>query len=261
MKLNRMIFTMIFGLFFAWGSDLHAQAADNLGDHKATQTLNMDVKQVLNVDYAKFKGGQGNGVTFWNLNANFRIMMGNQAEYKYGPVQDYSIKTTMNNDAQGDRGWTWGVSGLTPVAAISTHGKMQLSSDFTTLGQLLVGTDTKPNIDPVTTPAFGAFIADGLLTEEVRIQLTPWPDYVFADDYQLMSLEETQAFINENGHLPSTPSAEEIDQSGGLDLGTHLVNQQEKIEELFLHLIEAQKKFDAVKAENVQLKERAIALK
>ena len=42
--------------------------------------------------------------------------MGNAAEYKYGPVQDYSIKSSMSNSV--NRGWTWGVAGQTPVMAL-----------------------------------------------------------------------------------------------------------------------------------------------
>ena len=49
-----------------------------------------------------------------------------QRKYRYGDVQDYSIKMNMNNDAEGDRGWTWGVEGVTPVASISTAGHMSL---------------------------------------------------------------------------------------------------------------------------------------
>lgn len=55
--------------------------------------------------------------------------MGNSSEYKYGPVQDYSIKMNMNNDP--DRGWVWGVNGQTPVAAISTAGEFQVASSIT----------------------------------------------------------------------------------------------------------------------------------
>jgi hypothetical protein len=54
--------------------------------------------------------------------------MGNAAEYHYGPVTDYSIKSSMTNDS--GRGWTWGVAGSPPIAAINNLGDMQLAGTF-----------------------------------------------------------------------------------------------------------------------------------
>ncbi len=53
--------------------------------------------------------------------------------------------------------------------------------------------------------------SDGLLqAKEVKVTLTGWPDYVFGEDYKLMSLSETERYIKENGHLPGVPSAQEV---------------------------------------------------
>jgi hypothetical protein len=75
----------------------------------------------------------GNGVRFWQGD-NFKIHMGNTAEYRYGPVTDYSIK--MNMDATPGRGWTWGLAGSTPVAAIGSQGNMQIAGSFTVGGDI-----------------------------------------------------------------------------------------------------------------------------
>jgi len=71
--------------------------------------------------------GQGNGLRFWNNDA-YKIHMGNSTEYKYGPVNDYSIKMNMNNDT--DRGWVWGVTGVQPIAALNTLGDFQIDGSF-----------------------------------------------------------------------------------------------------------------------------------
>lgn len=42
----------------------------------------------------------------------------------------------------------------------------------------------------------------------------PGPDYVFEPDYKLPSLEQLQAYINQNKHLPEVPSAKEMEQDG-----------------------------------------------
>jgi len=85
--------------------------------------------------------GHGNGIRFWENN-NYKIHMGNVAENHYGPVTSYSIKMNMN-DTPG-RGWTWGIVGQTPIAALTNTGIFQLSNSMYVLGSVGVGT-----VDPV----------------------------------------------------------------------------------------------------------------
>jgi hypothetical protein len=85
-----------------------------------------------------------------------------------------------------------------------------------------------------------------LRSREIIVDAENWPDYVFDADYSLMPLNEIEAFINENGHLPKMPSAQSI-QDSGLDLGEMNRLLLEKIEELTLHLIQQQKEIDALK--------------
>jgi len=49
-------------------------------------------------------------------------------------------------------------------------------------------------------------------------------------------------------------SAKEIAENGGVELGAMTVNQQEKIEEIFLHLIELEKKCAQLQLENKEMK-------
>ena len=82
------------------------------------------------------------------------------------------------------------------------------------------------------------------------------PDYVFEEDYQLMSLDELSAFITENKHLPGVASAEEVN-TGGLDIAGSQLSVLEKVEELTLYTLqqhEALKEMDVLRAENAQLK-------
>jgi hypothetical protein len=72
--------------------------------------------------------GDGNGVRFWQSDA-YKIHMGNLSEYHFGPVTDYSIKTNMSGGILG-RGWTWGVAGQPPIAAINIQGNMQIAGTF-----------------------------------------------------------------------------------------------------------------------------------
>ena len=98
------------------------------------------------------------------------------------------------------------------------------------------------------------YVAGSIITEELFIKLEEsWPDYVFEKDYELKSLSDVEAFINENGHLPGMASAAEV-QTGGIPMSESALQQQTKIEELFLYVIELNKKVEKLEAENQALK-------
>jgi len=80
-------------------------------------------------------------------------------------------------------------------------------------------------------------------SRRVVVELTGWPDFVFAQDYRLRSLSEVEKFIKESGHLPDVPSAKEI-ETNGLDLGDLVKLQMRKIEELTLYVIDLEKKLE-----------------
>ncbi len=108
-----------------------ASFADNLGNHTATTNLNMSNREIDNILFADILAGDGNGVRFWQSDS-YKIHMGNGAEYHYGPVTDYSIKMNMSNTT--GRGWTWGVTGVTPVAGLNKDGHFQIAGDLTVAG-------------------------------------------------------------------------------------------------------------------------------
>ncbi|SMC75140.1 hypothetical protein [Pedobacter africanus] len=88
---------------------------------------------------------------------------------------------------------------------------------------------------------------------EIKVETANWPDYVFAKDYQLPTLQETEKHIKDKGHLPGIPSAAEV-KANGLDLGEMNAKLLQKIEELTLHLIEMNNRLGTVEKENALLK-------
>ena len=101
---------------------------DNLGNHTATTNLNMSNYELDNVGYLDITPGYGRGLRFWSDNL-YAIAMGNSSEYHYGPVTDYSIKYHMSGGTP-NRGWTWGVDGVTPVAGLNALGAMQIEKSL-----------------------------------------------------------------------------------------------------------------------------------
>ena len=84
----------------------------------------------------------------------------------------------------------------------------------------------------------------------MHVSATPGsvPDYVFSSDYKLQTLEEVEAFIDQNSHLPNIPNAEEI-ESNGQDVGELQLKLLEKIEEMTLHIIELNKRIKKLENE------------
>ncbi|MGJ1439055.1 hypothetical protein ACR79U_24245 [Sphingobacterium siyangense] len=80
---------------------------------------------------------------------------------------------------------------------------------------------------------------------EIKVETTNWPDYVFTDEYQLPTLKETAEFIENNKHLPGVPKAAQVEQDG-LSLGEMNRILLQKIEELTLHMIDKDRRIEAL---------------
>ena len=99
------------------------------------------------------------------------------------------------------------------------------------------------------------------IIEEVRVELSgSWPDYVFAPEYELTTLQVLEHQIKTLGHLPGIPAAETIEDEG-FDLGDMQSRMMEKIEELTLYMIQANKEIEKLKATNESLQSEIDALK
>lgn len=102
---------------------------------------------------------------------------------------------------------------------------------------------------------------DGLLrSRKMKLSADSWADYVFKPGYHLKTLSETEDFINKNGHLPGIPSQSEI-LSDGIDVAKMQTLQMEKIEELFLHVIDMDKKIKSLEQKIEELEEENQSLK
>jgi len=97
-------------------------------------------------------------------------------------------------------------------------------------------------------------VAGNIHAQEVKVTLRAGevPDYVFAIDYKLKSLNEVEQYIRENSHLPEIPSAQEIEKNG-LMMAEMNMNLLKKIEELTLYMIE-------IKKENLEMKKKQVEL-
>jgi hypothetical protein len=102
------------------------------------------------------------------------------------------------------------------------------------------------------TKGYKLAVAGNMVAESIQVKLRgAWPDYVFAREYKLPSLEETARHIKEKGHLPGIPLASEV-KANGIDVGEMNAKLLQKIEELTLYLIEMEKQ-NKNQQESIQL--------
>ncbi|TAG59208.1 MAG: hypothetical protein EAZ27_00940, partial [Cytophagales bacterium] len=120
--------------------------------------------------------------------------------------------------------------------------RLQPISGAVTIGETPpLGTNFKLGVD-------GNVIVKGnIVTKRLYCNATAtFPDYVFDDNYKLMSLEETEKFIKINHHLPEFDSGKTYSKDG-MDMGKLLILLTKKTEELTLYLIQMKKENEVLK--------------
>lgn len=139
------------------------------------------------------------------------------------------------------------------LSSITAHAQLWSgpSSDTTNIyrsGPVSIG-------DSTSVPSGYLLSVDGdIITEEVTLMVTEdWPDYVFEEGHQLLTLDEVEKHILEYNHLPGIPSAKDLKEEG-VNTSEMLLLQMQKIEELTLYIIERGKQIEALKADLKLLK-------
>jgi hypothetical protein len=157
-------------------------------------------------------------------------------------------------------GFSYGVYGTAIGTAGTRIGVYGTASGGTTnwagyfAGDVYVSSDLRIG---TTTQATGyALSVDGKIAcEELLIDNSSfWPDYVFEEDYPLMSIDEFEASIRENKHLPGMVSAKDVEEKGGFHVGDIQKKTLEKVEELSLYIIELNNRVKTLEKENIELK-------
>lgn len=141
-----------------------------------------------------------------------------------------------------------------------------------TVFQIGIGTGDNSRKNAITVRkngwvGIGTIVRNGneLLNVDGSIQTvtTLYPDYVFETyytgnsfinpSYRFLSLPELKDFIKTNGHLPDIPKATELSRTEKgdyvFDITDLAIKSLEKIEELYLHIIEQEEKIQLQKKE------------
>ncbi len=128
------------------------------------------------------------------------------------------------------------------------HGKAPWSSGkgiyVKTNGNVGIGT---------TSPDSKLTVAGKIKSREVEVTVNAGADFVFDESYDLKEIEEVEAFIKENKHLPEIAPANQM-EAEGINLSEMNIKLLQKIEELTLYLINQNKilKMQADKINNLE---------
>lgn len=126
-------------------------------------------------------------------------------------------------------------TGNVGIANTNPQAKLDIYSTGSANALIVRDGNTDPDINFTVT-------SDGnVYARRVKVKLGTFPDYVFNQDYNLLSLDSLELFIKQNRHLPEIPSQNSVINEG-LDLGESNSLLLKKIEELTLYIIEQNKR-------------------
>jgi hypothetical protein len=170
------------------------------------------------------------------------------------------IRLTYDNTAgyvrgfkSGQKHWYVGAGGSVDDVHFANYRNARLHLMTNSQYRLSIGGNGNVGIG-ITNPTHKLTVNGVISATEVKVSTTPNSDFVFEPEYQLRPLEEVDAFIRENKHLPDIPSAAEFKENGvGLGEMDNMLLQ--KIEELTLYVIELKKENEELKADNIAIKD------
>jgi len=180
---------------------------------------------------------------------------GNNGLYSYSPTNIFPASSYNSSNyfvdvvfSPGDAGGVFdGAANYIPkFTSPLSLGNSSIFDDGTSVG---IGTTSIGDVN------YKLFVESGIKTRKVTVDQASWPDYVFDDKYNLLSLAGLREFIRKNHHLPDVPSAREV-QDKGLNLGDNQAVLLRKIEELTLYILQLDEKIEALKAENEKLRSK-----
>jgi len=185
----------------------------------------------------------------------------------------FAAPSAPNSASSGDKLVLWNTSGYKAAVGLNS-GTLTFQSTGNSAGianiQFFTGDSNSPvsamlidksgNVGIGTTAPQHKLAVNGTIgAKEVKVTNTGWSDYVFKPDYRLKPLNEVGAYIKEHGHLPEIPSEKEVSEKG-VSLGEMQAKLLAKIEELTLHMIQADERNNQLEQQNKDLQARITRL-
>ena len=239
---------------------------DNLGNHTAEQNINLNGKKIVN-------GTSGSGGIFVSTTGNVGINTELPQQKLHVKDGNILISRLSNRPPGSTNGSLLFGDTITTAHPFGRWGIEYLDQDgvrglnFWKTSDNIGGplnyvlflcseedASLKGNVGIGTgTPTEKLTVNGKVLAREVIVSndIRTWPDYVFAPGYEMMSLTELEAYVNEHHHLPDVPSAEEVEEQG-IGLGEMNAILLQKVEEMTLRMIEMEKRIQELESQSVE---------
>jgi len=196
---------------------------------------------------------RGNGLNFGETDvADGRLFLapgGNVGIGTLSPISELHVKAENGNldlVLESGTGKQWNiVSGASEQFSISEVSAGNAWFTINPGGSVRIGHDEI--LSGTLHSDFRLSVAGKIVARSIIVTLQNWSDFVFDADYNLISLEEVERFIEINKHLPDIPSSIQV-ESEGVDVGDMQTRLLQKIEELTLYLIEMNKEIEVLRA-------------
>lgn len=240
--------------------------ADNMGDHIATQNIDLHNNWIVN-------GASGSGGIFVSTTGNVGINTELPQQKLHVKDGNILISRLSNRPPGSTNGSLLFGDTITTANPFGRWGIEYLDQDgvrglnFWKTSDNIGGPlnyvlflcseedpSLKGNVGIGTgTPTEKLTVNGKVLAREVIVSndIRTWPDYVFAPGYEMMSLTELEAYVNEHHHLPDVPSAEEVEEQG-IGLGEMNAILLQKVEEMTLRMIEMEKRIQELESQSVE---------
>ncbi|WP_281232427.1 hypothetical protein [Flavobacterium gelatinilyticum] len=249
----------IFNMTGTYGNSLQFWAYDNLGCVSgglcSNQFTIMDTGNV----------GIGTNVPFSKLSVNGSLTLnGGLTNTKQRPaiaggtltngeIRAYSSSGNGYDDGflrlSAGGGTYANIKSYIDLSGYSTVPDMNRNIVFGTYGLERMRIDLDGNVGiGISNPKNKLDVKGTIHSQEVKVDMLNWSDFVFKKEYNLPTLEQVEKHITEKGHLENIPSEEEV-LKNGINLGDMNAKLLQKIEELTLYMIE-------MKKENSEMKKR-----
>ncbi len=107
-----------------------------------------------------------------------------------------------------------------------------------------VGIGATPPAGPID--GYRLYVGQGIATRDVLVKNGAWPDYVFDETYRLQPMSELRAYLQRNRHLPGIPSAREVEEKGGVEVGDLQRRMLEVMEQQALYILQLEERLARV---------------
>lgn len=199
-------------------------------------------------------GNYNPAITLANENGKVVIFINDKPYFLRFTVSAFSMGLN-GETATNFQGWTVVDEALTGTNQLLLPYKNSFSGLVSLPGEGVWNNDGNVGIGTSTPDAAYRLSVNGKIrAKEIKVE-SGWADYVFQKNYKLPALDQVNAFINKNKHLPEIPTEKEIAENG-LALGEMMKLQMKKIEELTLYLIEKDKELKVLRKRLHKLENR-----